>query len=163
MATKTLQFRYLPGTTGLTCDVYPHGGGTAIASGLALNAVTPTTLYQASMTALASGCVLVDVKRNGNVISTYQCFLVEAVGNYDLVDAAIANQASHLATLIDGAVNLQQLYRAEIAFLIGKLTLTSVGDGTATLSFKMQDGTTEAFHVPYLKEDGTRSTTGVIN
>jgi hypothetical protein len=61
---------------------------------------------------------------------------------------------------VDG-VAIVSLFRAIIAFLCGKLTVTDNG-ATRTLSFKQQDGATESFTVTVAEADGARANTGSI-
>lgn len=63
-------------------------------------------------------------------------------------------------TTVDG-VAVSSLLRAMIAMLAGKVTVTDNGT-TRTLSFKQQDGSTEAFAVTVAEADGARSATGTI-
>lgn len=59
-------------------------------------------------------------------------------------------------------VSTTKLYRALVAMLTGKVTVTDNGS-TRTLSFKQQDGTTESFTVTVAEADGARSSTGSIS
>jgi hypothetical protein len=93
MANKTLQFRFTPGITGLTCNVYPRAGGSVLnVSSTLVFAESTTTpgLYQAIMSDLASGPVCANVYWNGTAIGQFLSYLVEAVGNYDLLDGPSA-------------------------------------------------------------------------
>lgn len=63
--------------------------------------------------------------------------------------------------LIDG-LTIPQILGMVAACFAGKVAVTDNGDGTKTLSFKQQDGTTEQLSVPITTATGARASTGTI-
>ncbi len=59
-------------------------------------------------------------------------------------------------------ITTAKLYKALIAMLAGKVVVTDNGS-TKTLSFKAQDGSSEAFSITAAEFDGARDSTGTIS
>jgi hypothetical protein len=72
-----------------------------------------------------------------------------------------AGEATVTLKSVDGKTH-EQILKAWVALMAGKATVTDNGDGTSTVSYKAQDGTTNALQVTYTRATGARANTGSI-
>ncbi len=98
---------------------------------------------------------------------------VEATSTRAAIGMNTANLDTQLETIANADANLNttqtwdgittaKLYKALIAMLAGKVVVTDNGS-TKTLSFKAQDGSSEAFSITAAEFDGARDSTGTIS
>lgn len=84
-----------------------------------------------------------------------------------LLEIQLANVPSDLLAIggsedIDG-VELVDFFTAQLAKIVGKVEVTDNMNGTSTLSFKKQNGTTESFTLTFNHDTGARDTTGSVS
>lgn len=136
--------------------------GTALAF---VENTTRTGWYRATLTLAAGeywvkifvsggelGSVWVTVPASGSVT-------IRGLGPGDVA----ASVSGGLAQVIDGTVTDLQLRQGLIAFLIGQMSRTKIGNLLQIVA-KRQDGTTNAFTIPAIAQDtGARGTTGSMS